>query len=140
MQSEELGWQLIDRDIIKNSIVDIKELVHIKLLAIASLDKKVSVWSLMTKTHILSIDLSIGGVHHIEYSYDYQALITVGYENIINIFSINPNYFDSTKEGRLVGHTSMVTAIELISGTPLLVSTDDSGIVKLWDIRNMKCI
>ena len=34
----------------------------------------------------------------------------------------------------------MVTAVELVHNTPMLISADDFGIVKLWDIRNMKCI
>ena len=105
LEYEKLKWQLIDKENIKNSIVDIKEIIHIKLTAIASLDKKVTVWNLQTKTYVLTIDLSVGGVHHLVYSYQYQLLITVGYENVINIFSINPVYFDCSKEGKLIGHT-----------------------------------
>lgn len=44
--------------------MDIKELVHLKLVAIASLDKKVTVWNLERKLYILTIDLTVGGVHH----------------------------------------------------------------------------
>ena len=55
--------------------------------------------------------------------------MTVGYENIINIFSIHPVYFDCNKEGKLVGHTSMVTSIEMVDKSPMLISADDSGIL-----------
>jgi len=75
-----------------------------------------------------------------QYSYSYQLLITVGYENVINIFSIDPIYFDCNKEGKLIGHTSMVTAIELVDKTPMVISADDYGTVKLWDVRCMKCL
>jgi hypothetical protein len=33
----------------------------------------------------------------------------------------------------------MVTAIQCIEKTPLVVSADDTGVIKLWDIRNLKC-
>lgn len=48
-----------------------KELTHAKLIAIASLDKKVTVWDFFTRTYILTIDLTGGGVHHIAYSHNY---------------------------------------------------------------------
>jgi WD40 repeat protein len=35
---------------------------------------------------------------------------------------------------------SMVTAIEILDKSPVLVSADDSGKVKLWDIRNFNCL
>ena len=140
LYNEKLMRQIRDKEKINGSIVDIKELTHLKLVAIASLDKRVTVWNLERKLCILTIDLTIGGVHHMLYSYNYQLLITVGYENIINIFSINPQYFDCNKEGRLIGHTSMVTAIELVDQTPMMISADDAGCVKLWDVRSMKCL
>jgi hypothetical protein len=34
----------------------------------------------------------------------------------------------------------MVTALEVIEGTPMVVTADDAGIIKTWDIRSLKCI
>lgn len=34
----------------------------------------------------------------------------------------------------------MVTAIQCIEKTPMIMSADDTGIIKLWDIRTFKCI
>lgn len=34
----------------------------------------------------------------------------------------------------------MVTAINCIEKTPVIMSADDSGVLKLWDIRTFKCI
>ena len=81
-----------------------------------------------------------GGVHDIVYSYHYQVIVTSGYENQINIFSINSQYFDYKHEGKLIGHMSMVTAIHILDKSPVLVSADDSGRIKLWDIRNFNCL
>lgn len=73
------------------------------------------------------------------YTYEYQVILTSGYENRINIFAINPSLCDYDLKGRLVGHPSMVTAIQVIKNTPIVVSTDDFGSVRLWDIRHLKC-
>ena len=43
-------------------------------------------------------------------------------------------------KGRLVSHLSMVTSMLCIENTPMLVSADDKGSVKLWDVRSLKCI
>ena len=42
--------------------------------------------------------------------------------------------------GKLIGHNSMVTAMVCIENSPMVVSADDCGIIKLWDIRNYHCI
>ena len=49
-------------------------------------------------------------------------------------------YHDEIKKGKLVGHVSMITAIQVIENTPMLVSADDVGTIKVWDIRQLRCI
>ena len=66
--------------------------------------------------------------------------MTGGFENTIQLFEINPNYYDATRKGKLVGHVSMVTAIQVIENTPMVVSADDFGFIKVWDIRQLMCI
>ena len=56
------------------------------------------------------------------------------------MFEINPKFHDVTAIGKLSGHTSMLTSIQNIGKTPVLVSGDDSGSIRLWDIRNFACI
>ena len=67
-------------------------------------------------------------------------LITGGYENKIKVWSINPKYFDYSLTGTLIGHSSMVTAVTKIENTPMVISMDDIGIVKIWDIRSLVCV
>ncbi len=71
LETERLAWQLARRDVIKSQIVEVRELVHLRMTAIASLDKRVTVWNLPTRTFVLAIELQAGGVHHIAYSYDF---------------------------------------------------------------------
>jgi WD40 repeat protein len=42
--------------------------------------------------------------------------------------------------GKLSGHTSMLTSISMIGKSPVLISGDDGGTLRLWDIRTFSCI
>ena len=40
----------------------------------------------------------------------------------------------------MTGHTSMLTSILMVGKLPVLVSGDDSGSLRLWDIRTFSCL
>ena len=125
---------------IRSNILDLVELEILKLVAISSLDKSVTIWDLHRQVIIMELDLSQSGVHTVKWSTDYQILITVGFENDISLWSIHPDYLDISSSGKLIGHPSLVTAVEAIEKTPMIVSSDDLGNIRVWDIRNLKCI
>lgn len=84
--------------------------------------------------------MSSGGVHQMKFFASYQVLLVAGYENTIPIFSVTPKYYDMNILGRLVGHLSLVSAIEVIEGSPMVISGDDNGCLKLWDVRTFHCL
>ena len=137
------GWDIeaeaptikIQSDKIQNGIIVMVEIAFMKLVAVGSLDRKITVWDFYKKSVVLTIDLSDGGIHSIIYFNSYQVLVSAGYENSISVYSINPIFIDHSLVGRLVGHNSMVTAIQCIERTPMLISADDNGVLKIWDIR-----
>ncbi|KAL4463948.1 hypothetical protein ABPG74_005885 [Tetrahymena malaccensis] len=139
LEKEKLKQQIQSKEI-TGSINEIVEITHIKLVAVSSLDKKVTVWDLEKENIIFTIDLGHAGIHHLLYHYQYQCLITSGFENSINVYSVNPQYLDYDALGKLVGHNSMVTAVQIIDKTPMVVSADDMGNIKIWDIRSLKCL
>ena len=47
---------------------------------------------------------------------------------------------DASLKGELVGHQNLITCFTLIKKTPMLVSADDKGKVKLWDFRCFTCL
>jgi WD40 repeat protein len=49
-------------------------------------------------------------------------------------------YLDTNLKGELTGHESLVTSFTLLRKSPMVVSADDKGKVKVWDLRNYKCI
>lgn len=56
------------------------------------------------------------------------------------MFRIDPQHLDYDAIGVLSGHSSMITAVELIDKSPMVISADDNGTIKVWDIRSLKCL
>jgi WD40 repeat protein len=68
------------------------------------------------------------------------VLLTSGYDNVINVYQLLKRYNDAEHLGKLEGHSSLVTAIACIENSPVAISSDDKYIIKLWDIRTLKCV
>ena len=78
--------------------------------------------------------------HTLLYSETYQVLFMSGLEKRIKIYDLHPVYMDASLKGELIGHESLITCFTLVSSTPMLISADDKGKVKLWDYRNYICL
>jgi WD40 repeat protein len=124
----------------KKNILVLVEIEYLKLVAVATGDKQITIYDLNKGEKIVGLNMSSGGVHQMKFFESYQVLLIAGYENTIPIFSITPKYNDMNILGRLVGHLSLVTAIEVVEGSPMVVSGDDNGCLKLWDIRTFHCL
>lgn len=123
-------------------LLDITEIAYIKLLALSSTDKNIRIWEVTEpgKARIIfCLNLVKGGVHQVRFFSSYQVLLVAGYENSIPIFSITPKYYDLNIVGRLVGHVSIITAMDIIEGTPMVITADDTGCIKTWDVRLCQC-
>ena len=79
-------------------------------------------------------------LHTIRYSEEYQVLLSAGYEKKISLFEIDTDHLDSSLRGQLLGHESAITCFTLIRRSPMVASADDKGKVKIWNIRNFKCM
>ncbi|EGR34417.1 RNA recognition motif protein, putative [Ichthyophthirius multifiliis] len=139
IDNEKLYQQLKPQNI-QDTIINIIEISHLRLVAVGSSDKKITIWNFKKFIQILQIPLNPQGIHHIVYNYHFQCILTCGYENSISIFKINPQFFDFDEIGKLIGHSSMVTSFQIIPENPMVVSSDDNGIIKIWDIRSLKCL
>ena len=131
---------ILTSDHIKNAIADVAAIEILKLVAVASMDKLITLWDVSSKRIMLEIQLSNAGAHSIVYVPMFQTLITAGYENVICLWEVNTDYLDYSLTGRLVGHSSMIAAVQIIQKTPMIVSSDDIGHIKVWDIRNFSCL
>ncbi|KAL4492632.1 hypothetical protein ABPG72_007745 [Tetrahymena utriculariae] len=142
-------WNLLDEKLqetiqtntfIKGNIIQAIEITHIKLVAIASVDKQITFWNFYNKQMMLCLPVKDSGIHNLQYSYNHQMIITAGYEQIIYLYSIDPVNIEYRQEGRLIGHSSMVTALQQIQNTEMIASADDQGVLKIWDIRSFGCL
>lgn len=120
-------------------VVEIEEIVHLKVLAVATSDKYIGFYSMISNSEMISLNLCQTGITSIRYFTTYQVLLITGYENTVPVVSLTPGFHDLEIRGRLVGHTSLVTAILPIENSPLVVTSDDMGSLKLWDIRKFSC-
>ena len=122
-------------DKIKRNIFEILEIPLLKLVAIGSLDKVITFWNFEKRLMVFSIEIPQGGCHTMRFFHSYSRLITVGFNTVARIYYINPIYFDVSVEGLLSGHTQSITAMEVIEDTPMVITADDMGNMKVWDIR-----
>ena len=114
-----------------------KEIPQYRVLAACSLDKQIILWDIIKIHAIQDIKLESVSAHSLAYSIDFRVMFSAAYENHINIWSFDKADWYHT--GELAGHNTQVTAIEVIKDTPLLISADEIGFIKTWDIRNMSC-
>jgi WD40 repeat protein len=120
-------------------IVDVEEISYLKLVAIATSNKFITIYSLIKNHEIMKINVKFSGINMIKFFESYQVLMIAGYEHNIPVFRINPEYHDLDLVGRLIGHTSIITAILPVENSPLVISCDDLGVIKTWDIRKFQC-
>ena len=112
-----------------------KEIPQYKVIAACSLDKLIILWDIVKRHAVQEIKLDTVSVHSLAYSIDFRVMFSAGYENHINIWSFERS--DCYHMDQLGGHNAQVTAIEVIKDTPLLISADEIGFIKTWDIRNL---
>lgn len=123
-------------------LLEITEITYIKLVALASTDKHIRIWDvsdIFKPKIIFCLNLIKGGVHQMKFLGSFQVMVVAGYENSIPVFNITPRYYDVNVVGRLVGHVSIVTALEVLEGSAMVISADDTGCIKTWDIRSFQC-
>lgn len=94
------------------------------------LDKSVVVYSL--SDHVLNGVLTL--------NVDPEYIITTGCELKINLRPLSaPNATFTHLYDALVPHQGRITAVHRIPATPMLISGDNRGLIKFWDLRMGRC-
>ncbi|KAJ9470315.1 Lissencephaly-1-like protein [Diplonema papillatum] len=80
------------------------------------------------------------GIRRLAYSHQYNLLLSCGHEYhplawVINVANSKPFRFRDAKP-----HTAPVVGIVLIVSAPQCVTLDETGTVKIWDLRTLHCI
>ncbi|CAD8186742.1 unnamed protein product [Paramecium octaurelia] len=132
---------VISHDQIKN-VVNIIEITYLQLVCIACQDK-LTMWDLWEHNKpklLFKLQVNHSRLNNIVFFQEYHLIITSGFDTKVNLYQLHKKYNDGDYVGQLEGHTAIVTAIQCVEKSPIVITTDDRLIVKLWDIRIMKCI
>lgn len=89
---------------------------------------------------ITRMPLGHAGCHTLHYNKTTQTLIPIGYKISVSVYQIHPEYFDFTLVAELKGHSSLVTCVSDVDNTSLIVTGDDTGSIRVWDLRTLKCV
>lgn len=81
-----------------------------------------------------------GGIHSLKFSNQFQTILVAGYCNHVKLYSLHNECYDPSYEGALVGHIAMISGLQIMKHSPMVVTCDDSGILKVWDIRALTAI
>lgn len=139
IETEKIDF-VISKKYFSKNIINMVEIDHIKLIAIVTQDNFIYFFDFFQRKQLFRLQSKHDHIHSLLYFYEYQLLLTAGFDNLIHIYEIVCDINDYNELGQLYGHNTMITAVSAIEGTPMVISTDDRFNIKIWDIRTKKCI
>ena len=104
-------YETLPRKNIKN-VLDVWEVIQMKLTAISWLDKEIMLWNIEKKILVSKIPLNSISAHTLAYMHDYRVLATATYGNKIYLYRIYSE--DVSTLGQLFGHLTTVTSIHAL--------------------------
>jgi WD40 repeat protein len=125
-----------------DEILDVIEIRKPQLILTACMDKIIRLINTNDKTTLITwTDHHKSGIRCLDYNYNIGAgyIISVGFEYFINVWSPEVSIKDAFK-GKLEGHYSPVIMCKFLSGSPMCVSVDEEGNLRIWDTRKLLCL
>jgi len=118
------------------TITAVQPLESMGMVATASLDATVRIFDVVTSQWRNTLRGHKKGVSEVTLSSDYHLIFSAGLDRECLVW----NPFVTNLVARLQGHQSPLIAVDVVPGTPQLLTADAQGYVKLWDIRSFSCI
>lgn len=135
-------WQTNDRSLL--STMPEHTDICMKLLALdqldnlisASLDTTIGVWDTYTNNVIHKLRGHHKGIFDLSYNPDYRLLFTCGFDHDAFVWSpfVNSLVF------KLKGHHSSLVGVHSVDNSPEVITADEDGVFKLWDVRTFQCV
>lgn len=64
-----------------------------------------------------------------------ESILQLGFSNVANVWQYDSLTHEMIVVGKLVGHRSILMCAESIGGSTVVVTGDDKGFIKLWDLK-----
>lgn len=102
----------------------------------ASLDMSIGVWDTYTNTVIHKLKGHRKGVFSMSYNPDFRLLVSSGFDHDALVWSP----FVNSLVYKLKGHHAALVGCQCVENSPELITADEAGVFKLWDVRTFQCI
>jgi WD40 repeat protein len=117
-------------------VLDLLVLENMGTLASASLDKTIGLWDINTQQQAHTLRGHDKGVFQLAYHPDYHALISASFEHDAIVW----NPYCQLKICKLMGHYSPLVGVAAVPDTPQIITADQGGVLKIWDIRTYNAV
>ncbi|KAL0584029.1 hypothetical protein ABG067_006126 [Albugo candida] len=106
------------------------------LLASASQDRSVRLWTPTVRGDSVVIKGHAGGVRSVCFSYSAKQLLTASDDMSIKIWSLPNRRFMCS----LIGHSNWVRSAQFSPDAHMIASASDDKTVRLWDVEKRQCL
>ncbi|GBG25620.1 Coatomer subunit beta'-1 [Hondaea fermentalgiana] len=117
-------------------VMDLHCIESMGVIASASLDSQIKFWDIPTQTLRKSLPGHAKGAFSLAYSPEYRFLISAGFDHDALVW----NPYVERLITPLKGHNSSLVGVKAIPNTPEIITADNEGFFKIWDIRNFSCV
>ena len=118
-------------------VLDVLHVPYLDTIVSGSLDRTVRVWDPFTEQ--MTANLKGGhtkGVNALTYNQEHRFLVSTGFDH--DAFVWSP--FATCLLYTLKGHKAALVNCHAVEGTHELITADNLGVMKLWDLRTFGCI
>lgn len=135
-----MGGRSRDGSLIEGShediVLDVLSIPSLETVASGSMDHSIRLWDIYTGKLRKALHGHVKGVRSLAYSPDYRFLVSAGFDYDALVW--NP-YVEKVILP-LHGHNASLCGVEIVPGTPQIITADTDGVFKVWDIRNFACV
>eukprot|EP01022_Parablepharisma_sp_SALTPOND_P013960 TRINITY_DN1875_c0_g1_i1.p1 TRINITY_DN1875_c0_g1~~TRINITY_DN1875_c0_g1_i1.p1 ORF type:complete len:1605 (-),score=125.67 TRINITY_DN1875_c0_g1_i1:9223-14037(-) len=120
-------------------ITDLVEIPTLPAVIASSLDKRVIIWDVKEIRMVMSLTLPTVSAHTLVYSNTFEVMFSAGFECEICMWTF-AKALDITLSKRLPGHNAQITALQIMDPQHILLSADEIGYIKSWDVLTLTCM
>ena len=81
------------------------------------------------------------GVHSLAYNDDFRLIFSAGFEYHVNCWVVGQAHSAPTRlEDPACPHAAPLLGVQVVPGTPQLLTVDAQGLAKVWDLRMLRAV